>query len=113
MSEATRTKLKAPPNLADYAAYCKTFSWEAARSELDGLPGGGLNIAYEAVDRHADGERSGHVAMRFLGKNGTSTDYDYRRLRELTNKFANVLRNLGVTRGDRVFVLTGRIPELY
>jgi acetyl-CoA synthetase len=111
--EATGTRMKAPPNLADYAEYYKRFSWDAARQELDGLPDGGLNIAHEAVDRHAYGEKSGHLAMRFLGKNGETTDYDYCRLSELTNRFANALRALGVEKGDRVFILAGRIPELY
>jgi hypothetical protein len=42
------------PNLADYDQARADFTWEAARAELDGLPGGrGLNIAHEAVDRHA------------------------------------------------------------
>ena len=49
--EATGSRMKAVPNLADYTAYRKTFSWEAAARELDGLPGGGLNIAHEAVER--------------------------------------------------------------
>jgi hypothetical protein len=40
------------PNLGDYAALRESFTWERARSELDGLPGGALNMAYEAVDRH-------------------------------------------------------------
>jgi len=42
-------------NMADYERACAEFSWAEARRELAGLPGGGLNIAYEAVDRHADG----------------------------------------------------------
>ena len=42
------------PNLVDYESACRHFSWDVARAELDGLPEGrGLNIAYEAVDRHA------------------------------------------------------------
>ncbi len=107
-------KEKSTPNLEDYEQFCKTFSWKAARSELDGLPGGGgLNIGHEAVDRHALGAKAKHLAMRFLGKNGATIDYNYDRLGELTNKFANVLINLGVEKGDRVFVLAGRIPELY
>jgi len=40
------------PNLVDYAAVRAAFSWESARESLAGLPGGGLNIAYEAVDHH-------------------------------------------------------------
>lgn len=40
-----------PPNLSDYAQARRDFSWTEARGRLDGLPDGGLNIAYEAVDR--------------------------------------------------------------
>ncbi len=43
-----------PPNLRDYQQFCRSFTWEDSRRELDGLPGGrGLNIAHEAVDRSA------------------------------------------------------------
>jgi acetyl-CoA synthetase len=102
------------PNLADYEQVCGTFSWEAARAELDGLPGGaGLNIAHEAVDRHAAGKRANHLALRWLGKRGEVQDFTYSDLRSATNRFANVLRELGVARGERVFTLAGRIPELY
>jgi acetyl-CoA synthetase len=102
------------PNLRDYATARATFSWEQARRDLDGLPGGrGLNIAHEAVDRHAAGPRRGHVALRWLGKNGEARDYTYGALQELTNRFANVLRGLDVGKGDRVYVLAGRIPALY
>ncbi|MBI2491936.1 MAG: acetate--CoA ligase [Candidatus Rokubacteria bacterium] len=102
------------PNLDDYARVRAAFSWPAARAELSGLPGGrGLNIAYEAVDRHAAGPRRDQVALRWLGKDGEVRDLTYGRLRTLTNRFANVLRSLGVGRGDRVYTLAGRIPELY
>jgi acetyl-CoA synthetase len=44
------------PNLGRYVVVDPDSFWEQARSSLDGLPGGrGLNIAYEAVDRHAAG----------------------------------------------------------
>jgi acetyl-CoA synthetase len=98
------------PNLADYAAVRGGFSWEAARRELEGLPGGGLNIAHEAVERHA---ASGKIAFRFLSAEGAQRDVSYAELSRLTSRFANLLRSLGVGRGDRVFVLSGRIPELY
>jgi acetyl-CoA synthetase len=53
------------PNVVDYAAACAGFSWDAARAALDGLPGGGgLNIAHEAVDRHAAGALRDRVAVR-------------------------------------------------
>ncbi len=45
------------------------FTWRRARADLDGLPGGrGLNIAHEAVDRHADGPLAGHVALRCVAR---------------------------------------------
>ena len=102
------------PNLHDYAEGRRTFSWEQARAELDGLPGGkGLNIAHEAVDRHANGTLRDHLAIRWLGKDGDVREYSYGQLQELTNRFANMLRKLGVAKGDRVYALSGRIPELY
>ncbi|WP_447601388.1 acetate--CoA ligase [Nitrospira sp. Nam80] len=102
------------PNLHDYAAVRARFSWDEARKDLDGLPNGqGLNIGHEAVDRHANGPKGQQLAIRWLGKNGRIEDYTYQRLRELTNRFANMLDGLGVTKGDRVFMLAGRIPELY
>ena len=101
------------PNLARYGAARAEFSWQAARAQLDGLPGGGLNIAHEAVDRHAAGARGERVALRWLGREGERRDFTYIQLRAATNRFASVLARLGVERGARVFVLAGRIPELY
>ncbi len=102
------------PNLLDYEETCARFTWGAARRALDGLPGGrGLNIAYEAVDRHAAGALSHHLALRWLGRRGEVRDFTYEELRSLTNRFANVLKALGVGKGERVFLLAGRIPELY
>jgi acetyl-CoA synthetase len=112
--EKVRSGWTLTPNLPDYEAARAAFSWEAARGELDGLPGGrGLNIAHEAVDRHAASSRAGHLALRWLGKRGEARDFTYAELRDLTNRFANVLRELGVAKGERVYVLAGRIPELY
>jgi len=103
-----------PPNLADYEGACAAFSWNAARAALDGLPGGlGLNIAHEAVDRHAAGPRRDQLALRFLGKDGVRRDFTYGELSQATSRFASALRSLGVGKGDRVFALLGRVPELY
>ncbi|MFW6203999.1 MAG: acetate--CoA ligase [Actinomycetota bacterium] len=102
------------PNLRDYAQAREEFTWEAARNQLDGLPNGrGLNIAHEAVDRHADGPAADKVALRFRARNGEISELSYRDLKAQTNRFANVLRELGVGRSDRVFSLLGRVPELY
>jgi acetyl-CoA synthetase len=102
------------PNLIDYEAARAAFDWGKARLFLDGLPGGrGLNIAHEAVDRHAGGPGAGRVALRWLGKSGERRDITYRVLAAETNRFANALGALGVGQGGRVFLLLGRVPELY
>ena len=100
-------------NLTDYEAVRATFSWDAARAELSGLPGGGLNIAYEAVDRHVAAGRGQAVALRWLGKQGAVRDFSYADLAKATGRFADALTRLGVGRGARVFSLAGRLPELY
>ena len=102
------------PNLADYAGILATFSWKAIREELQGLPNGnGLNLAHEAVDRHANGPRAQHLALRWVGKNGAVRDLSYADMANGSARFANVLRNLNVAKGERVFALMGRVPELY
>jgi acetyl-CoA synthetase len=106
-------RLPRQPNLIDYAATCAGFDWAKARAMLDGLPGGGINIAHEAVDRHALGSRPARVALRWLGKDGERREFTYRELASETSRFANVLGGLGLGSGGRVFVLLGRVPELY
>ena len=105
--------LRVAPNLADYEGTRAGFSWEAARRELGGLPGGGLNIAWEALDRHARGAAADRVALRWLGREGAVRDLTYGELARQSGRFCRVLRDLGVGKGERVFVLAGRIPELY
>ena len=101
------------PNLDRYDSMREAFSWQQFRSELDGLPGGGLNLAHEAIDRHATGGRGDKVAMYWEGAGGEEEQYTFAQMREQTNRFANVLRGLGVEKGDRVFIFMGRVPELY
>jgi len=99
------------PNLRDYQVVREAFTWGSVRAEL-AMPGG-LNIAYHALDRHVVEGRGDKLALRWLGKNAEKRDITYRELLELSCRFANVLRGLGVRQGDRVFSLLGRVPELY
>ncbi len=109
-----RDRLNPPPHLLDHARECAGFSWDKARALLDGLPDGkGLNIAHEAVDRHAAGPLAGKLALCWIGKDGARRDLTFADLRDETNRFANALASLGVTAGERVFVLMGRLPELH
>jgi len=100
-------------NLKDYDAEVARFSWDAARAELAGFPDGGLNIAHEALDRHVLSGRGAQLALRWVGRDDTVRDFTYAELTAQANRFANVLRSLGVGKGDRVYGLLGRTPELY
>jgi acetyl-CoA synthetase len=118
MTELATVLVKPPPRvspiLGDYEAERASFSWDRARAQLDGLPGGrGLNIAYEAVERHAAGPGRERVALRWRGRGGRRRDLSFAELAAACRRFANVLASLGVARGDRVFVLAERVPELY
>ena len=109
-----RRALSRRPHLADYEATRAAFSWESTRQELQGLPGnGGVNIAHEAVDRHAAGARLTHCALRFLARDGAARDLSYGDSARQSSRFAHVLRGLGVQKGERVFSLLGRVPDLY
>ncbi len=99
--------------MPDYEQFRSSFTWEGARAELDGLPAGGLNMAYEAVDRHVVAGHGTVTALRFLGADGVDRELTYAELAEETNRFADGLRQLGVQPGDLVFGLAGRLPELY
>ncbi|MGA7937989.1 MAG: acetate--CoA ligase [Kovacikia sp.] len=102
------------PNLLDYDKTQRTFSWASLEDELRGSrQSQGLNIADIAIDRHVEGNRGQQTALRFIDKDWKITDFTYTDLKQQTNQFANVLNQLGVGKGDRVFVLAGRIPALY
>jgi hypothetical protein len=105
--------MRVTPHLVDYDQARTTHSWEAMRAEMQGLRSGGLNLAHEAVDRHATGVRANHLALRWLGKDGAVRDLTYADMAHGSARFANVLRALGVAKGERVFALMGRVPELY
>jgi len=89
------------------------LDWESYRAWLDGLPSGGLNIAYEAVDRHVLHGRGGKEALRWIGRDGSRRSYSYAQLKAETDRFASLLHALGHAKGARVFALLGRVPELY
>lgn len=99
--------------LQDYEQARTDFTWDRARSRLSGLPGGGLNIGYEAVDRHLVAGHGGREALRCIAADDTVTRLTYAELGGLTGRFANVLTALGVGRQEGVFTLLGRCPELY
>jgi acetyl-CoA synthetase len=113
ISKPPLEQFKVKPNIYDYEAQRAAFKWENVAQELDGLPGGGLNIAYEALDRHVAHGKGDKTAILWEGKDGVKETYTFADMVRMSNRWANVLRNLGVEKGDRVFVFLDRIPELY
>jgi acetyl-CoA synthetase len=105
--------LRPRPNLLDYDTERRRFSWDAIRAELGEMPGGGVNVAYAAVERHLATAVRDRIAFRFIGRDEARRDLTFAELARLINRFANVLRSLGVGKGDRLFVLAGRVPALY
>ncbi len=105
--------MRPSPTLPDYAAACASFSWRDARSRLPAMPGGGINIAHAALDRHLDTPTAEQTAIRFLPREGAAVDISYRELAERANRFANLLASLGLEPGDGVYCLAHRTPDLY
>lgn len=100
-------------NLLDYDKVYHCFSWKNAEKEISWFSGKKLNAAFNAIDRNAQGPRKNKIALYWHGANDETQKYTFSELTFLSNKFANVLKKLGVTRGDRVFFFLPRIPELY
>jgi acetyl-CoA synthetase len=101
------------PNLRDYNEAKDNFKWQDIAQELNWFEDGRINIAHEALDRHITTSLKDKVALYWEGKKGEKEQYTFHQLSRLTNRFANVLKNLGVEKGDRVFTYMDRIPEIY
>ncbi|MCA9892034.1 MAG: acetate--CoA ligase [Anaerolineae bacterium] len=74
--------------------------------------GAKTNIVHNALDRHTKTWRRNKLAFIWEGENGDKVTMSYWRLWQEVNKFANVLRSMGVKKGDRVTIYMGRTPEI-
>jgi acetyl-CoA synthetase len=111
--EKPSAAFKVRPNLVDYERERAGFDWKQARKDFGGLPGGGLNIAHEALTRHVEEGRGQRIAIRHLGRDGLTATITFSALEQAANEFANVLLQLGIGRGQAVFSLSGRVPGFY
>lgn len=73
---------------------------------------GKVNIVHNCLDRHCENSRRNKLALMWEGEKGDFRSFSYFALKRETCKFANVLKSLGVKKGDRVTIYMGRIPEL-
>ncbi|MFN2103387.1 MAG: acetate--CoA ligase [Candidatus Promineifilaceae bacterium] len=74
--------------------------------------GAKVNIIHNALDRHMRTSVRNKAALIFEGERGDTRTVTYQQLNYEVSKFASVLRSLGVSKGDRVTIYMGRIPEL-
>jgi acetyl-CoA synthetase len=74
--------------------------------------GGKLNVSYNCLDRHVEAGRGDRVAYHWEGEPGDTRTITYAELHREVSRFANVLKGLGVKRGDRVAIYMPMIPEL-
>lgn len=70
------------------------------------------NIVYNCLDAHTQTHRRNKLALIWEGENGEFRTMSYFALHRETNKFANILKSLGVKKGDRVTIYMGRVPEI-
>lgn len=100
-------------NLKNYEEFHGQFDWADAEKEFSWHETGRVNLAYEAIDRHAKGFRKNKVALYY--QDGTRKEkYTFKEMKEMSNKAGNVFKTFAdVEKGDRVFIFMPRSPELY
>ena len=105
--------VKGDYQLNDYKQATAEFNWADAEKEFSWYESGKINIAYEAIDRHAESYRKNKVALYYKDSHRKEA-YTYFEMKKMTNKAANVFYNQSsLTKGDRLFVFMPRSPELY
>lgn len=105
--------IKGEYNLQNYDEKYMQFDWAETEKEFSWSKTGKINLAYEAIDRHAESDRKDKAALLYKDDNRDET-YTFDEMKNLSNQAANVLKNFGeVEKGDRVFIFMPRSPELY
>ncbi|GAX91570.1 acetate--CoA ligase [Effusibacillus lacus] len=99
-------------NLSNYDEMYRIADWKEEERVFSWYDTGKVNIAHEAIDRHAATWRKNKTALLFKDDHREES-YTFADLKALSDKFANVLRSKGIGKGDRVFIYMPRCPELY
>ncbi|WP_103577978.1 acetate--CoA ligase, partial [Bacillus thuringiensis] len=105
--------IKGENNLPNYDEAYANFNWEEVNKNFTWNETGRVNMAYEAIDKHAKSDRKNKVALYY--QDGSRKEkYTFKEMKDFSNKAGNVLKNYGdVEKGDRVFIFMPRSPELY
>jgi acetyl-CoA synthetase len=97
-------------NLDWFAPWQRVLEWNAPWAKW--FVGGKLNVTYNCVDRHAHSARRNKAAIIWEGEPGDTRVLTFGMLEREVNRFANALKSLGVTKGDRIAIYMGMVPEL-
>ncbi|HBV98564.1 MAG TPA: acetate--CoA ligase [Desulfotomaculum sp.] len=100
-------------NLTDYTEACEELRFESVERQFSWHSTGRLNIAYEAVDRNVMEKNMGDSIALYFSDGAKDIRYTFAQIKDLSDKFAAVLRKCGIKKGDRVGVFLPRSPELY
>ena len=99
--------------LKDYEEMARTFKWEDAEKNFSWYETGKVNMAFEAIDRHAESDKQNKVALHYQDADRKES-YTFADMKHWTNKAANVYKeHSNLTKGDRLFIFMPRSPELY
>lgn len=112
-SAKIKKKLNFTPNLDNYTKVHSQFSWSQAAKEVECFPKGLINAAFIAVDVNAGNFRKNKVALYWESAAEEELKFTFSEISTLSNQVGNSLKNLGIERGERVFIFLTRIPELY
>ncbi|MGA3225336.1 MAG: acetate--CoA ligase [Acidobacteriaceae bacterium] len=93
-----------------FTPWTSVLDWQLPSAKW--FVGGKINLCYNCVDRHALSDRKDKTAILWEGEPGETRQLTYGELHIEVQKFANVLKGLGVRKGDRVAVYMGMTPEL-
>ncbi|MBA4492833.1 acetate--CoA ligase [Paenactinomyces guangxiensis] len=99
-------------NMGSYEETYQSFDWSQVEKAFTWSQTGKVNAAYEAIDRHAESGKQDRIALMYSDPNRNET-YTFKEMKEKSNQFGNVLRRIGIKKGDRVFIFMPRTPELY
>ncbi|MBU8597664.1 acetate--CoA ligase [Shouchella clausii] len=99
-------------NLKNYEEAVQNFDWEDVRKTFSWHKTGKVNLAYEAIDYHAENGKGEQVALYYSDARRDES-YTFAEMKTFSNKAANVLKEANVEKGDRVFIFMPRTPELY
>ena len=85
----------------EYENKYKNWKWEIPEN---------YNIGYDCVDKHAEGKNKDKICLLWENEKGDTEKYTFSEMKDLSNKFGNILRELGFKKGDRFLIRLPNIP---